>query len=84
MAEAMRMKGTYEWLRGKLVKAQKWWQRSLTVAEELGMRYDLGMAYLEMGKRLGNRESLKQAEAIFVNIGAKWDLSKDREALSKL
>lgn len=81
--EAMRMKGTHEWLRGKQVAAQKWWQRSVTAAEELGMRYDMGMANLEKGKRLGEREPLEQAEAIFANIGAKWDLSKVREALAK-
>jgi len=84
IVEAMRMKGTYEWLRGKPVAAKKWWQRSLTAAEKLGMRYEMGLAYLERGKRLGEREPLEQAEAIFVNIGAKWDLSKVREALSKL
>ena len=84
IVEAMRMKGTYEWLRGKQVAGQKWWQRSVKAAEELGMCYDMGLAYLEMGKRLGERELLEKAEAIFLNIGAKWDLSQVQEALSKL
>ncbi len=66
------MQGTYEWMRGKPGAAQKWWQRSLTAAEELGMRYEMGMVNLEKGKRLGERESLENAEAIFVNIGANW------------
>ena len=81
LPEAMRLQGTYEWLRGRPAAAQKWWQRSLALAEEMGQRYDLGMTHLEIGQRLGERAHLGHAEAIFAEIGAEWDLARAREAL---
>jgi hypothetical protein len=79
----MRLQGTYESLRGKPAAAQKWWQRSLAPAEEMGFRYDLGRTHLEMGQRLGKRAHLERAEAIFAKIGAEWDLARAREALGR-
>ena len=79
----MRLRGTYEWLRGKPAAAQKWWQRSLALAEEMGQRYDLGMTHLEMGQRLAERAHLERAEAILAEIGAEWDLARAREALER-
>jgi tetratricopeptide (TPR) repeat protein len=81
LPEAMRLQGTYEWLRGKSAPAQKWWQRSLALAEERGQHYDLGMTHLEMGQRLGERIHLERAEAILAEIGAARDLARAREAL---
>jgi tetratricopeptide (TPR) repeat protein len=84
LPEAMRLRGTYEWLKGKPAPAQKWWRRSMALAEERGHRYDLGMAHLEMGRRLGERAHLEQAEAMFAEIGAEWDLARAREALGEV
>jgi class 3 adenylate cyclase/tetratricopeptide (TPR) repeat protein len=81
LAEAMRLKGTYEWLRHKPASAQKCWQKSLGLAEEMGMRYELGMIYLEMGQRLKDHTHLEKAEAIFAEIGAEWDLGQTRKLL---
>jgi len=81
LAKAMRLQGRYEWLKGKPTAARRWWQRSLDTAEEIGLRYDLGMTHLEMGQRLGERAHLEQAEAIFVEIGVEGDLARAREAL---
>jgi tetratricopeptide (TPR) repeat protein len=81
LPEAMRLQGTHEWLSGKPAAAQKWWQRSLALAEEMGQRYDLGVTHLEMGQRLGERAHLEHAEAILAEIGAEWDLARAREAL---
>ena len=83
LPEAMRLQGTYEWLRGKRAAARKWWQRSINLAEELGQPYDLGMAHLEMGRRLGDTSHLALAEALFAEIGAEWDLAQAQEALGK-
>ena len=82
--EAMRMRGTYEWLRGNARSAQKWWQRSIGQATQLGMRYDLGLAHLEMGLRLRDCAHLSKAEAILAEIGAAWDVARAREALLQL
>jgi class 3 adenylate cyclase/tetratricopeptide (TPR) repeat protein len=84
LAEASRLKGTCEWLREKSAPAQKWWQRSLKTAEEMGMRYDLGMTHLEMGRRLKDRAHLEQAEAIFAEIGAEWDLAETKQVLGRV
>jgi tetratricopeptide (TPR) repeat protein len=83
LPHAMRLQGTYKWLRGKPAAARKWWQRSLALAEEMGQRYDLGMTYLEMGQRLKEQAHLKRAEAILAEIGAEWDLARAREALER-
>ena len=83
LAEAMRLKGACEWLREKPVTAEAWWQRSLKTAEEMGMRYQSGMTHLEMGRRLKDLEHLKQAEDIFTDIGAEWDLAETRRLLER-
>ena len=48
------------------------------------MRYDLGLAHLEMGLRLHDRAHLERAEAILAEIGAAWDAARAREALEQL
>jgi tetratricopeptide (TPR) repeat protein len=83
LPEATRLQGVYDWLRGKQASAQKHWQRSLAFAEEMGMRYDLGMTHLEIGRRLNDREHLRQAEAVFAEIGAEFDLTETRKLLAE-
>jgi tetratricopeptide (TPR) repeat protein len=80
---AMRLRGTYEWLRSKSAAAQKWWHRGLALAEEMGQAYDAGMIHLEMGQRLGDRSHLERAVAFLGETGAEWDLAQAREALKK-
>lgn len=83
LPEAMRLQGTYECLRSKPTAAQKRWQRSLALAEEMGQRYDLGMTHLEIGQRLDERAHMERAEAILAKIGAEWDLARTRELLGR-
>ncbi|MCP4538309.1 MAG: AAA family ATPase [Chloroflexi bacterium] len=83
LPEAMRLQGTYEWLRGYPAAAQKWWQRSLVLAEKQERHYELGITYAEMGQRLGDRAHLECAESIFAKIGAEWDLARAREWLGQ-
>lgn len=78
-----RMRGTYQWLRGKSKAAHHFWQQSLELAEALGTRYDLGMTHLEMGKWMRNFEHLKQAESIFAEMDAKFDLAQAKKLLQK-
>jgi tetratricopeptide (TPR) repeat protein len=84
LALAMRLRGTYEWLIGKPSLSEEWWQQSLKVADEMGIRYELGMTHLEMGQRLKDRGHLEQAEKIFAEIGAEFDLAQARSALGRL
>ena len=78
LPDALRLRGTYEWLRNKPTAAQHWWQRSLVLAKKMGQRYDLGRAHLEIGQRLQDMEHLQKAESIFVEVGALPDLEKAR------
>ena len=80
--KAMRLQGTYQWLCGKPGAAQKCWQRSLAEAERMGLRYDLGIIYLEMGQRLGLRVHLEQAAALFESIGAELQLAHTQQILA--
>ena len=83
LPEAMRLQGTYEFLRGKPSAAQKRWQRSLSLAEEMEQRYDVGMTHLEMGRRLGERTHLECAATILAEIGAEPGACRAREALGE-
>jgi hypothetical protein len=83
LPEAMRLQGTYEWLRGNHASAEKWWQRSLAESERMKLRYDIGMTLAERGKRRDDRADLDRAEAIFSEISAEWELARAREALSQ-
>jgi tetratricopeptide (TPR) repeat protein/predicted Ser/Thr protein kinase len=84
LPEALRLRGTCEWLKGSPAAAQKCWQDSLALAVEMGTRHDQGMTLYEMGRRLGDREHLERAIAIFAEIGAEFDLARSQEALGKL
>jgi class 3 adenylate cyclase/tetratricopeptide (TPR) repeat protein len=81
--EAMRLRGTYEWLTTEPTGAQKWWMKSLRFANETGMRHQSGMTHLEIGRRLKDLEHLRQADAIFSEIGAEWDLAETRRLLER-
>lgn len=67
--EAMRLQGTLEWMRRKPTAAEKWWQRSLLKAEELGQPFDQACTYMEIGRRLSEQETLEKALRIFTELG---------------
>jgi len=71
LSGACRLRGTYEWLTGRVGAAQKWWARSLALAEELEARYDLASTYREMGRHMGKAEYLERARNLFQQIGVK-------------
>lgn len=79
--EAIRLRGSYAWLRGRPAAARLWWERSRDVAEAMGHRYDRALTNLEVGRRLGDLELLRLAEAELVEIGAGWHLARTRELL---
>lgn len=71
---ALRLQGTYKFLKGYVSAAQKCWQRSIEAAEKIGARYELGATYLEFGKRCGKINYLEQSRDIFKETGADIDL----------
>jgi tetratricopeptide (TPR) repeat protein len=77
-----RMQGTYEWLCGHPDKAEKWWRKSLDLAEKLGARLEGAQTYLEIGRRAGDRAALQRAEAEFAQMGAAFELAEARRLLA--
>jgi class 3 adenylate cyclase/tetratricopeptide (TPR) repeat protein len=82
LPEAMLLRGRYDYIKGKRSSALKWWRRSLVLAEEMELRYALGLAHLEIGCQLNEDQALRQAESIFAEIGAEMDLAMTRNALN--
>jgi class 3 adenylate cyclase len=80
---AARLRGTFEWLRGRPRRAEKWWRRSLDHAGRIGCRYEGALTMLEMGRRLGNRGQLERAEHSFAEMGAEFCLAETRELLGR-
>jgi len=76
LPEAMRLKGTYEWLKRRPSAAEKWWNKSLGLADKMGMPHHSGLAHLEIGRRLKERAHLERAEAFFRRVGAESDLAE--------
>jgi ATP/maltotriose-dependent transcriptional regulator MalT len=83
LVPAYRVRGTCEWLCGRHDKAESWWRKSLARAEELGALYEGALTELEVGRRLGDRAALTEAETAFETMGAALDLMQARAALAE-
>jgi hypothetical protein len=83
LAAGYRVRGTYEWLCGHPWRAQRWWRKSLRLADEMGARHERALTVLEMGRRLGEQARLEQAAAEFEAMGAGFDLAQAHELLGK-
>jgi serine/threonine protein kinase/tetratricopeptide (TPR) repeat protein len=75
----------WDGLAAQLAGSPRWarraWNRAIAEAERLGMPYERGRAYLEIGRHLrrGDPErqrALSRAEAIFADLGADHDRSR--------
>jgi class 3 adenylate cyclase/tetratricopeptide (TPR) repeat protein len=84
LPEAMRLQGTCEWLRGRRRAAERWWIQGLSFAVRNGIRFDEAMIQLEMGCRLGEREYLEKAAALFEEMGSEYNMGRARDALEAL
>jgi hypothetical protein len=74
--------GTWAWLTGKHEEARRAWQESVTVATQLGARYETALTWLEMGRRLGDRQLLERAIQVFGDVGAQFDLAMAQAVLT--
>ncbi len=85
--EALRLKGTSFWLRGKKKKALHYWHESIQVGERIGAKLELARTWREVGKRLLETDSgpknldgisadeyLSRAGAFFREKELTWDL----------
>ncbi len=84
-----RVMGTCEHLSGNRPEAEKYFQRSVEAAQQLGARYELGRTYYEAGRWLRQDKDqratnyLEKARDIFAEIGADFDLGLVEELLAE-
>ncbi len=76
LPKACRLNGWYYSLAGKPRKAEKFWQQSISVAQNLGANFEEGLTCFEMGRFLNDITHLQKAKAIFQTIHAKAELSR--------
>jgi len=87
--DSYRLMGAYYWMINKQGKALRWWHRAVQEGERLGARPQVARTYLEVGKRLlepeskyrdldglGAKEYLKNARALFEEMGLQSDLDE--------
>jgi class 3 adenylate cyclase/tetratricopeptide (TPR) repeat protein len=87
--EVFRYMGVYYWLAGKQAKAIRWWRKSITIGKELQAVPELARTYMEIGKRLWEKESkfdamddrnsvwyFNEAEKIFKELDLEWDIKE--------
>lgn len=73
---AYRIQGMVEWRRGNRAEAERSWQRSLAVAEEISAPYERARTFLEIGRHTGDRAAIGRAAASFEELGAAVDLAE--------
>ena len=73
MPVALRLTGSYKFLKGNVAAAQKCWQESLETAEKLGAHYEIGATCLEFGRKCGDLNHLERAREIFQKTGSVID-----------
>jgi len=87
--ETYKLMGIYYWLTGNRNKAISWWDKSIKTAEHLGARVELSRTYMEVGRRLSEKDSkfnelngiqaakyLEMARALFKEMGLDRDLDE--------
>jgi tetratricopeptide (TPR) repeat protein len=82
MPASYRSRGTYEWITGKPQQALEWWTKSEAASATLGARWEQGRTRLERGRLTQSPADVQAAEQIFVDLGAKVELTATR-ALSR-
>jgi eukaryotic-like serine/threonine-protein kinase len=78
--------GVHDWQANKPERAQKAWSRSLAEAQKLNMIYEQALTHYEWGRHLpvgdaARREHLEQAQQIFDQLQARYDLKRVRALL---
>ncbi len=87
-ARALLWQGLFEWLSGRPYLARQQWQQAIAAAIALGMPYDEALARYQLGRHLpiddpARQEQLTWASQIFTQLGAGYDLSLTRSALTR-
>ncbi|MBV8665483.1 MAG: AAA family ATPase [Burkholderiaceae bacterium] len=68
--ESLRLEANLAWLQGKRGKAEALWHKALIDAEQKGYKPVLADTNLDLGQRLGRRDNLLKAQALWAEIGS--------------
>ncbi len=66
-----RLEGVNYWLQGEHAAAKKNWEDGIALSQKAEIPYDLGLFYLEMGKRMNSNWHLKQGEEMLRSLGVR-------------
>lgn len=80
---ALLWEGAYAWQAGRHGKARAAWAKGLGTAERLAMPYEQGLLHDAIGHHLppgdpARAEHLRRAAEFFAELGAAWDLARQR------
>jgi class 3 adenylate cyclase/tetratricopeptide (TPR) repeat protein len=78
---AVRLRGTCEWLAKRRRAARRSWNASLEAAARMGLRHEVGLTLLEMGRWTRDGEYLRRAESVLEEIGTQDGVAKARALL---
>ena len=86
-ARARRLQGLVDWLANRPRRARKHWTESLSIAQRLGLPYEVGMAHYELGRHaeFGSKqrqEHIEEALRIFEAIGTTYEYQLAKQALN--
>ena len=51
LPRALRVMGTFYWLRGRERQAERWWQESIAAASKVAAHYETALTWIEIGQR---------------------------------
>jgi len=84
--EALRLMGSFHWIRGMQKKAMNYWAQSMNLGERMNARLELSRTYMEIGRYLlknedkqltlngiSTSEYLAKARNLFQEMNLKWD-----------
>jgi tetratricopeptide (TPR) repeat protein len=78
----LRLQGNLKWRERRPAAAEKYWLRSAAVAEAVGTRYQLGLAFAEIGRCFERRHELERAVELLQEAGAEADLARVQRLLA--
>ncbi|MBI6545871.1 MAG: AAA family ATPase, partial [Cyanobacteria bacterium NC_groundwater_1444_Ag_S-0.65um_54_12] len=80
-ADSMRMSGKLAWLNGRTARSERLWRKAITIARDLGLPYQEGLANLEIARHLSRSHPDQHiahgcASEIFSQLGAEMALAQ--------
>jgi class 3 adenylate cyclase/tetratricopeptide (TPR) repeat protein len=70
LTQALRVRGTLDWVTGRRAQAMSWWRRSIETGERLGARYEVALTRMQMGTMGGDAGGVAQAEQLLRTMRA--------------